>query len=188
VVRNLTTAFKDSIIAATVKPLLLIEFFFDGSTLRFWNGVGDLVFETNTYTGSGNLLSIKTITETKNTEARGLSVQLSGIPSSLIAIALAEPYQGRQVKIRFATLDASDNIISDPFTFFSGKADVMEIQESGENSIINLSVENDLLSLNRVNDRRRTPEDQKLKYPGDTFFDQVASLQSTDVVWGRGSQ
>jgi hypothetical protein len=185
--RDLTAGFKSSITADVVKPLLLVELFFT-STLRFWNGVGDLTFETNTYTGAGNLINIRDITETSNIEARGVIIELSGIPSTLLAVALAEPYQGRKVILRFATLDASDSIISDPFPFFTGKADVMEIEESGETASIRLSAESDLVSLKRVSERRRTPEDQRITYDPDTFFDKVTSLQSTDIVWGRGSQ
>lgn len=184
--RDITTDFKNAITAGSVKPLILVEAFFDSDTLRFWNGIGELTYNSNTYIGSGNLLSISEITETQNVEARGLEFELSGIPSSLLSVALSEEYQDRNISVHFAPLDATDTVISDPFTFFSGKTDVMEIEEGRETSVIKLSAESDIVVLKRANERRRTPEDQKLTYSNDTFFDQVASLQSLEINWGKG--
>lgn len=184
--RDLTTSFKNAITAGTVTPVILITAQFDTETLRFWNGFGEFTYDGNVYTGAGSLLKISEITETQNTEARGAMFELTGIPSSLISVALAEDYQERTVTQVFAPLDSSGNVIADPFTFFSGKADVMDIEEGGKTATIKLSAENDLIILTRQNERRRTPEDQKLTYSNDTFFDQVASLQSKDVLWGKG--
>lgn len=182
--RNITNSFKDAITAGTVRPLLLVEAMFDTEALRFWNGIGELTYDGEVYTGSGNLLSVSEITETQNIEARGVTFQLSGIPSSLLAVALNEDYQNRQITQRFAALDANDTIINDPFMFFSGKADVMEVEEGRQTSTIQMSAESDLITLMRANERRRTPEDQKRTYPDDSFFDQVAALQSLEIVWG----
>lgn len=183
--RDLTTAYKNAVTAGTVKPVVLITAAFDSGTIRFWNGVGSFTYGGNVYTGAGYLLNVTDITETQNTEARGASFELSGIPSSLIATALAEEYQDRTITQVFAPLDASNVPIADPFQFFSGKADVMTVEKGGTYSTIKLTAENDLIILGRINERRRTPEDQAINYPGDTFFNQVASLQSKDIVWGQ---
>lgn len=186
--RDLTTDFKTAITAGTVRPVVLIDAYLDSGTLRFWNGVGSFSYGGNTYTGAGNLLKVTDVTETQNVEARGASFELSGIPSSLIATALAEEYQDRRITQTFAVLDSSGAVIADPFMFFSGKADVMTIEEAGKYATIKLTAESDLIILGRTNERRRTPEDQKLKYGSDTFFDQVAALQSKDIVWGKNAK
>lgn len=183
--RDLTTAYKVALTAGTVRPLLLVTGVFDSETLRFWNGLGTLTFDGQDYVGAGQLLRIDPITETQKTEARGMKLELSGVPSDLIAVALQEDYQDRQVTIDLALTDTSGVIILDPFRFFSGKADVMEIEEGAQSAVIVLSAESDLITLKRVTDRRRTPEDQKLTYPSDTFFDSVAALQSKEILWGK---
>ena len=185
--RDLTTDFKNAVIAGTVYPAVLVTAALDSGTLRFWNGVGTLSYGGNNYTGAGNLLQVSEVVETQNIEARGAEFTLSGIPSSIISIALTEEYQDRTITQSFAAFDSSGAIIADPFMFFSGKADVMSIEEGRATGTIKLTAENDLITLARVNERRRTPEDQKLTYAGDTFFDQVAALQSKDIVWGKGS-
>lgn len=183
--RDLTSSFKTAITAGTVKPVVLIEAVFDSETIRFWNGIGTFTYGGNNYTGAGYLLKVSDVVETQNVEARGAEFELNGIPSSLIAIALAEDYQGRTITQTFAALDSSNAVIADPYMFFSGKCDVMTIDEGGKTASIRMTAESDLIALARVNERRRTPEDQKLTYTGDTFFDQVAALQSKDIVWGK---
>ena len=183
--RDLTVDFKNAVIAGTVRPVILIVADFDSETIRFWNGIGDLDYAGDTYTGAGSLLKISEIVETQKLEARGASFELSGIPSELIAVALAEEYQGRSITQTFAPLDTSGAVIADPFTFFEGKADVMSIEEGKTSASIRLTAESDLIALSRPNERRRTAEDQKLVYATDTFFDQVPALQSKDIVWGK---
>jgi len=181
-----TAAFDNSVTASTVRPIILTEMFFDTETLRFWNGVGEIYFNGETYTGSCNLLTISQIQETKSIKATGTKFTLSGIPSSLISTALNEEYQGRKVKIYFGTMDGSGGIIADPATIFSGKADVMIVEEGAETATIELSVESDARALKRVNERRYTDEDQKSKYPGDDGLEKVTSLQDKPIVWNEG--
>ncbi len=185
--RDLTTAHKNAVTAGTVRPVMMITAEFDTETLRFWNGTGDFIYDGDTFIGAGNLLKTSDITETQNIEARGIEFELSGIPSSLLSIALTEEYQDRQITQTFAPLDANGVAIADPFIYFSGKADIMTIEDGGKYSSIKLTAESDLITLTRSNERRRTPEDQKLTYPGDTFFDNVAALQSKDVIWGKNA-
>lgn len=182
--RNLTTAFKNEATAATCRPFLLFQALFDSGAIRFWNGVGDLSYGGNTYTGAGHLLAMSPIDETTKVESRGVTLKLSGVPSSLIAIALAENYQDRQITVDIGFFDSTGAIVVSPFRFFSGKADVMEIQDGGDTATISLSAENDIIILQRVNERRRTHEDQKLESATDTFFKNVTSLQNQQIVWG----
>jgi len=182
--RTITTGFRDEITSTHVRPIYLAQFVFDSETLRFWNGTAPFDYDGDTYTGAGNLLKFDEIEETQKIEARGMKFNLSGIPSALIAIALGEEYQDRAVTIDLAFLDADGAIIADPYRFFSGKADVMSITDGAETATISLTAESDIIALLRVNERRRTPEDQKLTYSGDTFFDTVAALQSKEIIWG----
>jgi len=182
--RDITSDYRSAVTSSHVRPVLLSQFFFDTETLRFWNGVGEFIYDGDTYVGAGQLLKIDDIDETQKVEARGITCSLSGIPTDLIAVALAEEYQDRKVTIDLAFLEEDGTVIADPYRFFSGKADVMTITDGAETATISLAAENDIVALLRVNERRRTPEDQQLTYSGDTFFDNVAALQSKEIIWG----
>lgn len=182
--RDITSGFNAEIISDHVKPFILFQAVFDSGTIRFWSGVGDLVHDGDIYTGAGHLLKMDDMDETTQIEAKGINLTLSGVPVSLISIALTEKYQRRKITIDLGFFDNSDAIIADPFRFFSGQADVMAISDGGDTATISLSAENDLLILQRVNERRRTNEDQKIELSTDTFFSEVTSLQSKSIVWG----
>ena len=182
--RDLTTAYKTEITSAVCRPFFLFQAFFDSGTIRFWNGEGTLTYSGDTYTGAGHLLGMSQIDETTKVESRGVTIKLSGIPSAMVAIALLEDYQDRQVTVDVGFFDSSGAIVVSPYRFFSGKADVMEIQDGADTATISLSAENDIIILQRVNERRRTHEDQKLESATDTFFKNVTSLQNQQIVWG----
>jgi len=163
-----------------VLPLAAIEAFFDSGTIRLWTGTGDRVLAGNTYSGVGDLLTINPVSEKSKMEAVGASITLSGIPSSLISLALTEPYQGRECKIHVG-VDGSTDLVN----VFSGLIDQMLIHEAGETTTIVLTVESHLVKLDRPNPRRYTNESQQARYPGDIAFQFVNDLQDATIVWGK---
>ena len=77
-------------------------------------------------------------------------------------------------------------IFADFFEIFSGFMDVMTIEDSSDTCQISLSVESRLILLDRKVPLRYTQETQESRYPGDTFFSYVASLQDKKVEWEMG--
>lgn len=163
-----------------VLPFYAVEMLFDSAPVRFWTGYGDKTIGGDTYLGSGNLLSITGIDEVNDLSAKSITLQLSGVPASLVSLALQEPYQRRACKIYFGTTDTTT-----PIEVFSGLMDVMTIEDSGETSVISLTVESKLVRLEKASNWRYTNESQKARYPSDTFFSYVSNLQDRDIVWGR---
>ena len=80
----------------------------------------------------------------------------------------------------------SSVIVSDPYTIFDGFMDIMELSDSGNKANITLRCESQLISLQKTNIRRYTPEDQKIDFPDDLGLEYVTSIQDDEVVWGRG--
>lgn len=208
--RNLTTQMQDVVQDKVIFPIIFLEADFDSGAVRLWSGVGDLVWNGYTWTGGGSLLKVDSIEESNEIKAVGTTVALSGIPSDLLSIALQEDYQGRELKIylgafsvetQFLSQENGDyilkedggrlylltetDIISDPVILFSGRIDTMTIQESGETSTIQLTVENRLIDFERTKERRYTSEDQKIDYPTDKGLEFVTSIQDKEIVWGR---
>lgn len=180
--RNFPVALLDAFDAPVVRPFLMFEGEFS-TTLRLWTGYGVLYALGEEWTGSGVILKVSPIQEGSDLVARGLTFELSGVPSEMIALALAEDYQGNAARVYIGAFDEAGELISDPGLLFGATMDTMTIEEDGESSTIQLAVENELISLERDNRVLWTPEEQKLIYPDDTGFDSVARLQDTEVVW-----
>jgi len=181
--RDIPTVVENALDDSVIRPIFAVEFFFDNNeTLRLWTGIGDQTLGGNTYTGAGNLLNISAVEETSEIAARGANLNLSGIPSELVATALSEPYQGRVCKIHFAVSDGET--YSDLVEVFSGYMDEMNIEEGAETATIGVSVENKLIDLERARIARYTSQYQKSLYPNDKGFDFVESLQTKKTLWG----
>jgi len=176
-----------------VQPFYAVELLFDDdddtrydeggysgeNAIRLWTGYGDKTVNVETYTGSGNLLAISGLEEANDLSAKNITLTLTGIASSIVSLALSEPYQRRLCRVYFGTDDTT------AIEVFSGFMNTMSIEDSGETSTITLTVESKLVRLEKASNRRYTHENHVSRHAGDTFFSYVADLQDKDVVWGR---
>ena len=166
-----------------VEPFYAVEAQFSGGTVRLWTGYGDRTIESNTYTGAVSLLSISGLDEVADLSAKSITVTLSGLDETVLALALAEPYQRRKLRVLFGVVGNSASV-----ELFAGQMNTMTIEDSGETSTVSILVDSKLVELERASNRRYTSESQKSRHSGDTFFDYVALLQDKQLVWGRASE
>ncbi len=185
--RGLTSGLATAVTSRVVHPILLVALSFDSGVVRMWSGIGNLVWSGDTYLGAGNFGRVQPFKEVVDGSAQGTAFTLNGIPSSLLALALNENYQGRPAKLWLAALDSSNAIIADPYLIFGGRMDTMTISDDGNTGSITMTAENRLIDLNRSRERRFTDQDQKIDYPTDRGLEYVVGLQDKQVVWGAGT-
>lgn len=178
--RSIPAAILAALSQPEVYPFYAVEMLFDSGAIRLWTGYGDRTISGQTYLGAGSVLSISGIDEVNDLSAKSATISLNGILSSIVSLALDEPYQRRVCRILWGVTNVSDFV-----EIFGGYMNTMSIEDSGETSNITLTVESKLIELNRPRVRRYTHESQKSRYPTDTFFSYVADLQDRDIVWGR---
>lgn len=177
--RTTPQALLNALSQPEVEPFYAVDMDFDSAPVRFWTGYGDRTINGDTYLGSGNLLAITGLDEVNDLSAKSITLQLSGVPSSLVSLALQEPYQNRECKVYFGTTDTTS------IEVFSGLMNVMTIEDSGDTSVISLTVESKLIRLEKASNWRYTEGSQKARYASDTFFNYVSDLQDKNLVWGR---
>lgn len=178
--RSIPAAILAALGQPEVYPFYAVEMLFDSGAIRLWTGYGDRTIGGETYLGAGSVMSISGIDEVNDLSAKSATISLNGILSSIVSLALSEPYQRRVCRILWGVTNVSDFV-----EVFGGYMNTMAIEDSGETSNITLTVESKLIELNRPRVRRYTHESQKSRYPTDTFFSYVADLQDKDIVWGR---
>jgi hypothetical protein len=183
--RDLTTAVQNQLSADELEPFFAVKLNFDSGDLRLWTGYGDITVDSETYTGGGQLLDISEIEETVEIAARGITMSLNGVDSSLVSLALTENYQTRSAKVYLGVL-SSGAVVASPYQLFDGRMDVLSIDDSGDTATITMTAESRLIDLERPRLRRYTSEDQKLRHPTDTGLDFVAALQEKEIAWGTG--
>ena len=182
--RTLGTNFEAELAAGEVQPFFAVRMDFDGDIVTVWNGYGEITIDSETYVGSADFLNLREIIETSEVQANSVNVTLTGLDASLVSAALSESYQGRSLKIYFGFLDNTGAIIDTPYIIFSGRMDVMTIEDAGATANIGVTAESRLIDLDRSRTRRYTSEDQKIDYPNDKGLEMVASLQDKQITWG----
>lgn len=183
---NLTSGTSDKLSEKQVNLVFFVEIEFESGVLNLWSGVGDFSWDSKTWIGAGSLLMIKPADETTSVTATGLSITLSGINPTFIALAMIDARQNKSVKCWFGFLDSSGSIITDPYQFFSGLVNYVVINEGKRTATITVNAENDLIKLQQPRIRRYTDQDQQGEYDGDLGFIHVAALQEWNGFWGGG--
>lgn len=182
--RDLTAGVITQLQAASVEVGVLFEGEFASGWVRLWSGVGTLSWDGKSWSGVGTLLGISGIDETNEIRASGLTVSLSGVPSDLLSAALGDARSGKTGRVYLAFF-SSGSIVADPILQFEGRLDVPAIEDGPDTATISISYESELIDLERARERRYTPEDQAIDFPGDLGFDYVAALQDAQITWGR---
>lgn len=165
-----------------------IEYLFRGefvdSTLNLWSGFGDFSWNSETWNGNGWLHEPGSIRETAEIRANGVEVTLTGVPTTLLSLALRETRQSNKGTLYLAIFDADGDLITVD-TRFVGNLDKTEIEERANGSVISLKYESRLIRLESPRERRWTNEDQKIDYPSDRGFEYVTFLRQQRIYWGR---
>jgi hypothetical protein len=182
--RDITTDFETELTSKVLRPALFVKAEFPSGDLNLWTGRGERTIGADTYYGSGNVMAIEEVKETQKLQANGLAFTLSGIDSALISAALTEEYQWQPITMNFAVLDEDLQII-DTYQMFSGKMDVIEIEDTGETSNFRLNAESDLIDLTNSRERRYTNEDQQNEFAGDLGLEFMPTNADTVITWGN---
>ena len=187
--RDGNTAVFTAAAQPAVRMAFLVQVAFDSGTVSVWTGIGPLTWNGITWLGVGSLLSIPGFEETNTVEAKGTTIEMSGLDPALLAASLGEIKHGQAVSIYLAFFQESSPMnmepIADPILIWAGKLDQPTIEVSGETATITLACENRLMQMNVAADRRYTHEDQQRDHPGDMGFSFVDQCQEVTLYWGR---
>lgn len=182
--RDLSAEFEAAIQSGTLRRVRFFEAEFASGTTRLWTGSHEITWDGKVWQGIGALGGVSSIEETTEIKATSVTVFLSGVPSSMISLVLSEVRQGKPGRIWEGGLSDSGVVIADPYKSFEGRLDVAEIDEQGETCTITITYEGRLADLETPRERRYTPADQAIDYPGDKGFDFVGKLQDLVLSWG----
>lgn len=181
--RNVDSGFISAVSSAHVPYLFFVQLDFS-SPLRVCSAAYDMVWNGVSWMGIGMLGGMEPIEEQASTEAIGVRLTLTGVPTGMIALTLGEQYQGRPCQIWFAPLRDDLQLIAQPIRLFSGRMDTMDT-EVGDTATITLTAESRMVSWDKARVRRYNNEDQRSRYPGDRGFEYVAQMVEKQLLWGR---
>jgi hypothetical protein len=183
--RNLTANFITEAQATSNRPIILFQGAFEGSTLRLWNGLGDLSWNSQTWLGNGWLQAIEGGEEMTEVESLSMTVMLSGIPATVLSLVLNDQRQNRDGLLYIGFLDPSTGgVVASPYLWWQGRYSHAEIEEGAEESVVNLYYDSPLADLDRPKERRWTDIGQQQIFSGDVGFQYVVAANKWNGVWG----
>jgi len=185
-VRALSLTGAAALESAVLPVALLIDMDLT-SPLRLCTGGWQLEWDGNTYTPTNGIGNVEPVRETASGHPQALRFSVSGVPSSMVALALAEPVQGRAVTVYVAIFDPAAYTILDAVAEWVGTLDTMSITEGGGTATITVTAEHAGIDLLRAVPVRYTDSDQQRLFPGDLGFQYITDQSDRTIVWPAAS-
>lgn len=164
---------------------------------RVWSGHGDLVIpadivesEPATYLGAGDLLNAPDFDQGINYTAERIDIQLSGVSSNMVRLALEDAATVRNARVHFMTIrfDEDWQIVEVEYeaVFRADKITVSSQDNDGErNRTITLSIGTEDTNRSRAPMSYFTDQDQRRRSPTDSIFTNVSGInQGTTRSFG----
>lgn len=180
-----------------IRPRLLVDADLGGSPVKIWTGNQNLYYDhdgngsQSLFYAAGSALSFDNIEENNDLGATGFTLTLglsqAGTTSDILQKLIDSHYRNRPVSIYLAFVDENEDIIPAITMLFDGYADSMSVVDNGQDALITLQCESNLLLLRKSKKLSYTHEDQQMLYPTDDCLRYVVSIQEKSSIWGHES-
>lgn len=141
----------------------------------------DIEWDGNTYIG-GRGVSVEVVRD-QGGELQQLRFSLSGVPSEAVALALAEPIQGKRVIVSTALMDADTQAIVDVMRLWTGTLDQMPIRHGPETSVVSVTAEHRGVAFARPKGVRYSDAEQRRVFSGDRALEYLVAQATHQDVW-----
>lgn len=162
---------------------LAAEFDFGTSGVtRVHSGVGDITIDGDVYFGLGQMGEVGNVEEQNTTSPTQLSLTLTGLDTSMMAIALNERCVGRPVRAYIVVF--GDNMTSLSYNeIFSGSITTTALV-AGAQGAIQFTVSNIFEQWSKGKPYRYTDDSHRKLQNGDRLFRYVAQMSERSIFWG----
>lgn len=185
--RGATPEFLAELFKSTSSPCYMVELQFDaadGGTIYMTDAWRAVSWGGHSYTANGHFLNFSGLTETAELQVPTLTLSVSGVDQSWIAVALTKPYLNRPLVIYKAFMDYTQAVVSAPVELWRGGMDGMNVVDTPDGkSIVSIPATGEYGDFERRAGRHTNPSEHKMFFPGDTFFDRCAQLNKV-IKWG----
>lgn len=183
--RTLTSAALAALSRSPLPLALLVEM--DLTAPLYLNSSSlALTLNGTAYLGTAGLGKVEAVQESP-AEVKQLKFELSGVPSTSIALALAEPVQGKAARIKLAIFDPDTYQLLDVRLRWAGRLDVMAIEDGNGTAKLSVTAEHAGIDMLRPVTSLYTNAEQQRLHPGDPSFQYVADQAETRIVWPAAS-
>lgn len=180
----------------SIQENYFVELNINGSYTRFSDYHKAFTVDSNSYDALGSLLGITATKQEVRASQQALSISISGIPSTNLALVQNADIKGSTVTVRRALFNVTTGALlstteTNPVIKFKGVVNNFGIEETWNTSIndstfaLTLQV-NSIIGqlLKRTAGRRTNPVDQKKFFSTDTSMDRVPVIRNSNYNFG----
>jgi len=187
------TAKTDELTSGSICILPLVFLDFDGDPTYLWGGVGDLSYDSQTWTGVGDLGDIGSISSDAKGGAKSLTLRLNGLKeldgsdTDGLAALKSISYQGQSAYVYAAFFeDDGKTLVSGvtPDLIYAGRISHMSASKSQEDASISCTIDSFLSLLSRPIPLLMTDDEHQRYQSGDKGYDHKSDSISKDIFWG----
>jgi hypothetical protein len=179
--RSLSTDLQTQVSSTATKTAFLVELNLS-STIRLTDWYSNVTYNSNSYEAGGSFLSVDTTTETGQLQVDEINLGFSNITDEVRSLVQDGSFTDKTVEIYIAYFNEDETIVG-AINFFTGQIRNVSIQESIDNSILNMTVASHWANWNLTKGRHYSDESQQSFSTGDRGFEFATQVKS-DVRWG----
>ena len=164
-----------------IATLVQIDF---SSTIRITDWARSVTALSNTWNSSANFIGVGDVTESQELRVNDLTLTLSGVDQTYVAIFLANNYIDVPINVYRVILDNADAVVGAPILIFDGILTGYAIEDTEEESKVTVQMASHWKDFEKENGRRTNHNSQQLYFAGDEGFE-FAPKSIKDLKWGR---
>jgi len=185
--RDLTASVVTEITSDSFTPIIFIHTTWTSGDVYFCSRPYDVQWNSQTWLGGGNIISITDIEETAENKVAEFKITLNGIPAGNRALVESNLIRGSAVKVYMGFMDSNNSVISDPY-LFEGILDSAVMVGSSESSMITLTIEDEDSDFKRPRLRKYSDVDHQEEFSGDDFFADIANIPNNKIYFGQAPE
>lgn len=190
------TTIMTALDSPSIQQAEFIRLTLPSNTYTFCNAAAAITVNSITFSNLGSLLQLSDIKRDVKANSSDLSVSLTGVDGTNIAIVLGSEIKGSRIEVWRGFLDSNNQIIQSPtqqfFKRYQGIVSNFSITEDWNQELrtrvatVGLSCASFRTILeNRVGGVRTTPKIWQVYYPGDTSMNRVPSIAGSYFDFGN---
>jgi hypothetical protein len=180
--RSLSTDLQTQVSSTATKTAFLVELNLS-STIRLTDWYSNVTYDSNSYEAGGSFLQVDATTETGQLQVNEIGIRLSNVTNQIRSLVEDGAFTDKEVEIYLAYFNSDETIIG-AINFFTGQIRNVGINETVNDSVINLIVASHWANWNLTKGRHFSDESQQSFSSGDKGME-FATQTKDDVRWGK---
>jgi len=179
--RSLSSELQTQVSSTATKTAFLVELNLS-STIRLTDWYSNVTYDSNSYEAGGSFLTVDSTTETGQLQVDEINLGFSNITNQVRTLVQDGAFTDKTVEIYIAYFNEDETIVG-AINYFTGQIRNVSIQESIDNSILNMTVASHWANWNLTKGRHYSDESQQTFSTGDKGME-FATQVKENVRWG----